>query len=87
MGDLQKGLSDDVPERIEYPRHSYPLSDYLETLMVMGGGDGLLPLDNREGSPETTIPRRDVRPESLYLQPAPLLVPNVKNTDNCRKYV
>jgi len=87
MSDLQSGLSDDISELIEHPRHRTPLSDYLEILMVMNGGDDLLPLDNQEGSPETMILRREVRPEGLYLQPVPLLVPNVKNTDNCRKYV
>ena len=56
MGDLQSGLSNDISERIEYPRHKIPLSGYHETLMVVSCGDILLPLDNREGSPETANP-------------------------------
>jgi len=56
MGDLQSGLSDDISEQIEHPRHRTLLSGYHETLMIVGGGDGLLPLNNREVSPETSNP-------------------------------
>jgi len=53
---------DNISEWIEHARHTTSLSGYYKTLIVVGSGAGLLPLDNREGVSQDYDPRKEVHP-------------------------